>query len=179
MAIALLSTLSSLVVSAPHNTPTSNKLIPVVVGGAQSLFVPNVVRAKVGDVIQFQFSNGNHTVTQSDETSGCQPLQKTKPDAVHSGHIPFQEGQKEVGTFNMPVANTEPMFLYCATGPHCQIGQVMVVNPMNEEQVVNYAKVSAAAKENVDGAGVTGGAVGKIPVEAAAFIPAQKPEKKG
>jgi hypothetical protein len=48
---------------------------------------------------------------------------------VHSGHIPFEDGQTEVGTFNMPVTSTEPMFLYCATGPHCQEGQVMVVNP--------------------------------------------------
>ena len=49
--------------------------------------------------------------------------------AVHSGHIPFQDGSQEVGTFNLVVANTEPMFLYCATGPHCQEGQVMVINP--------------------------------------------------
>jgi hypothetical protein len=49
--------------------------------------------------------------------------------AVHSGHIPFQDGAQEVGTFNLVVANTDPMFLYCATGPHCQEGQVMVINP--------------------------------------------------
>lgn len=49
--------------------------------------------------------------------------------AVHSGHIPFQDGAQEVGTFNLVVSSTDPMFLYCATGPHCQEGQVMVVNP--------------------------------------------------
>lgn len=49
--------------------------------------------------------------------------------AVHSGHIPFEDGAQEVGTFNLVVSNTEPMFLYCATGPHCQEGQVMVINP--------------------------------------------------
>ena len=27
------------------------------------------------------------------------------------------------------VQSAEPMFLYCATGPHCQTGQVMVINP--------------------------------------------------
>lgn len=32
-----------------------------------------------------------------------------------------------------------------------------------------------AAKANVDGAGISGGAVGKIPLESAAFVPA-KPE---
>ncbi|KAF1730066.1 putative GPI-anchored cupredoxin [Beauveria bassiana] len=111
------------------NETTGNTLIPVVVGGPQDLFVPNLVRAAVGDVVQFQFSNGNHTVTQSEESEGCTPLQAKDPSAVHSGHIPFQDGQVEVGTFSMVVQSTEPMFLYCATGPHCQTGQVMVINP--------------------------------------------------
>ncbi|KAF2998676.1 hypothetical protein E8E14_001698 [Neopestalotiopsis sp. 37M] len=53
----------------------ANQIIPVVVGGPQDTFVPNVVTAAVGDVVQFQFSNGNHTVTQSAQDVGCQPLQ--------------------------------------------------------------------------------------------------------
>ena len=91
--------------------------------------MPNVVTAAVGDVIQFQFANGNHTVTQSSGDAACQPLQQTVATAVHSGHIPFKDNQTEVGTFNMPVTATTTMFFYCATGPHCQEGQTMVVNP--------------------------------------------------
>ena len=101
----------------------------MIVGGPQDTFVPNAVQAAVGDVIQFQFSNGNHTVTQSNEGEACQPLQKTVPGAIHSGHVPFQDGQATVGTFNMPVVSAEPMFLYCATGPHCKEGQMMIINP--------------------------------------------------
>ena len=103
----------------------ANQIIPVVVGGPQDTFVPNSVVAAVGDIVQFQFSNGNHTVTQSTADTACTPMEA----GVHSGHIPFEDGQTEVGTFNMPVTSTEPMFLYCATGPHCQEGQVMVINP--------------------------------------------------
>lgn len=99
------------------------------VGGPQDTFVPNLIQAQVGDVVQFQFSNGNHTVTQSAEGSACQPLQAQNPAAIHSGHIPFQDGQAMVGTFNMPITSADPMFLYCATGPHCQEGQVLVINP--------------------------------------------------
>ncbi|KAJ9130918.1 Extracellular serine-rich protein [Pleurostoma richardsiae] len=149
----------------------ANRLITVVVGGAQDTFVPNLVNAAVGDVIQFQFSSGNHTVTQSTETAACQPLQASDPSAIHSGHIPYQDGQTTVGTFNMPVTSTDPMFLYCATGPHCQEGQVLVVNPTSEEQLVNYSKLSAAAAANVDGGVVSGGTVGQIALEAAAFTP--------
>lgn len=101
----------------------------MVVGGPQDSFVPNTVMASPGDTIQFQFSSGNHTVTQSSAQEACQPLQATDPEAVHSGHIPYEEGQTTVGVFNMQVQSTETMYLYCATGPHCLEGQVMVVNP--------------------------------------------------
>jgi len=106
-------------------TPALGAILPVVVGGPQDTFVPNVVIAAVGDVIRFQFSNGNHTVTQSTETAACTPMQ----GGVHSGHIPFVTNQTDVGTFSLPITSTASMFLYCATGPHCQEGQVMVVNP--------------------------------------------------
>ncbi|OAA58139.1 Cupredoxin [Cordyceps fumosorosea ARSEF 2679] len=160
------------------NSTTGNVLIPVVVGGPQDLFVPNLVRANVGDIVQFQFSNGNHTVTQSKETEGCAPMQASDPTAIHSGHIPFQDGQEEVGTFNMVVNSAEAMFLYCATGPHCQTGQVMVINPKNDIQLANYAKVSQKTKESVDGTTVAGGIVGKIALAKAAFIPAPPEEEE-
>jgi hypothetical protein len=87
---------------------------------------------------------------------------------VHSGHIPFVDGQADVGTFNMPVTSTEPMFLYCATGPHCQEGQVMVVNAAGAKQVADYAKKSQATTASVDGTNVVGGTAGKIGLDIAA-----------
>ncbi|KAH7089021.1 hypothetical protein FB567DRAFT_322853 [Paraphoma chrysanthemicola] len=145
-----------------------NQIIPVIVGGPQDTFVPNSVVAAVGDVLQFQFSNGNHTVTQSTADTACTPME----GGVHSGHIPFQDGQTEVGTFNMPVTSTEPMFLYCATGPHCQLGQVMVVNAVNAKQVADYAKKSQETASSTDGTDVIGGTPGTIALDIAAFTPA-------
>ncbi|KAI8963613.1 hypothetical protein F5Y11DRAFT_139977 [Daldinia sp. FL1419] len=150
----------------------ANRIIPVVVGGPQDTFVPNTVKASVGDIIQFQFSNGNHTVTQSAENTPCTPLE----GGIHSGHIPFQDGQTTVGTFNMPVTSADAMFLYCATGPHCQEGQVMVVNPADDQQIVNYAKGSQSTTSSVDGTAVNGGTVASIPLDAAAFVPAPAQE---
>lgn len=126
--------------------------------------MPNSVVAAVGDIVQFQFSNGNHTVTQSTADAACRPMD----GGIHSGHIPFQDGQTDVGTFNMPVTSTEPMFLYCATGPHCQLGQVMVVNAANAKQVADYAKLSQESAESVDGTDVVGGTAGKIGLATAA-----------
>ncbi|KAL6710202.1 hypothetical protein ACN47E_009148 [Coniothyrium glycines] len=151
----------------PH-TRRQNQVIPVIVGGPQDTFVPNSLTAAVGDIIQFQFSNGNHTVTQSAADAPCVPL----AGGVHSGHIPFADNQTDVGTFNMPVTSAEPLFLYCATGPHCQAGQVMVVNPVSALQVAEYVKASQQSGESVDGSEVVGGTVGKIALATAAFVPA-------
>ncbi|KAM0435480.1 hypothetical protein ACHAQK_008318 [Fusarium lateritium] len=152
----------------------ANRIIPVVVGGPQDTFVPNMIRAAAGDVIQFQFSSGNHTVTQSAEDSPCQPLQATQSGVIHSGHIPFEAGQLTVGTFTVPLSNTEPIYLYCATGPHCQTGQVMAINPPSEENLVQFNKKAAGALANVDGGDPTGGTVGEIPLADAAFTPAEE-----
>ncbi|KZM25964.1 hypothetical protein ST47_g2897 [Ascochyta rabiei] len=154
----------------PHRR--ANQIIPVVVGGPQDTFVPNSVVAAVGDIIQFQFSNGNHTVTQSTADTACTPMEA----GVHSGHIPFQDGQTEVGTFNVPVTSTDAMFLYCATGPHCQEGQVMIVNPASAQQVADYAKLSQATEKSTDGGEPVGGSAGKIALDQAAFTPAPPEE---
>ncbi|KAH8694732.1 hypothetical protein BGZ61DRAFT_518133 [Ilyonectria robusta] len=157
--------------SLPVLNKRANKLITVIVGGTQDTFVPNSVQAAVGDVIQFQFSSGNHTVTQSSADAPCTPLQLSDPAAIHSGHVPYEAGQTTVGTFNMPVTSTDPTFFYCATGPHCQNGQIMVLNPSSDEQILTYSKLSTAAALNVDGGAVSGGTVGEIALEAAAFDP--------
>lgn len=117
-------------------TSTGSRLIPVLVGGNTLTFTPNSVTANPGDVIQFQFAARNHTVTQSTQTSPCQPLGGNSSSAaggaqlgIHSGFIPFDGGSAGVvGTFDVPVLDTKPMFLYCAQANHCQSGMVMVVN---------------------------------------------------
>lgn len=159
----------------PHLHRRQSQIIPVVVGGPQDTFVPNAIMAAVGDIVQFQFSNGNHTVTQSTADKACTPMDA----GVHSGHIPFQDGQTEVGTFNMPVTSTDPMFLYCATGPHCQEGQVMIINPNNSKQVVDYVKLSQATTKSTDGGAPVGGAAGKIALDKAAFSPAPAKDAAG
>lgn len=115
---------------APSTTP-NNKVIPVLVGGTALTFTPNSVTARPGDVLQFQFAQRNHTVTQSLPASPCRPIDGAAgvPPGVNSGFIPFDGGASGmVGTFNVPVMNTQPMFLYCAQAMHCQQGMVMTVN---------------------------------------------------
>lgn len=105
----------------------TTRLIPVLVGGNGLEFTPNSVTAQPGDVVQFQFAASNHTATQSDAAAPCQPA--ASGQGVNSGFIPFDGGASGmVGTFDVPVTSTEPMFLYCAQAKHCQSGMVMVIN---------------------------------------------------
>jgi plastocyanin len=90
-----------------------------------------MVKANPGDVLQFQFQLNNHTVTQAaGNMAPCAPLQDTVPTAMHSGFIPGPSANSTtVGTFSVLVEDMEPKYLYCATGPHCNLGMVMIVNP--------------------------------------------------
>jgi plastocyanin len=113
--------------------PPAPRVIPITVGSPtrdKSLrFYPENVRANPGDVLQFQFSLENHTVTQSPGLNApCSPLQEMVPTAIHSGFIPGIANGTEVPTFDVPVISSQTMWIYCAQGPHCQLGMVMVVN---------------------------------------------------
>ncbi|KAI7782375.1 hypothetical protein LA080_013521 [Diaporthe eres] len=150
---------------APSSTP-NNKIIPVLVGGTALTFTPNSVTARPGDVLQFQFAARNHTVTQSLPTSPCRPIDAGAGVApgVNSGFIPFEGGASGmVGTFNVPVMNTQPMFLYCAQAMHCQQGMVMTVNAQSTE-LINYFNAAAVAPANVPGRSIAGGIAGAIPL---------------
>ncbi|KAI3391532.1 hypothetical protein diail_7176 [Diaporthe ilicicola] len=161
-----------LVNSQPLVASAANKIIPVLVGGTALTFTPNSVTANPGDVLQFQFAARNHTVTQSRPTSPCQPLAAGPgaPDApgtaagVNSGFIPFDGGASGmVGTFTVPVMNTQPMFLYCAQAMHCQQGMVMTVNAQPTD-LIDYFNAAAAAPANIPARSVAGGIVGAIPL---------------
>lgn len=113
---------------------TSNKVIAVVVGSPtlnkSLVFTPNDISAKPGDIVQFQFSQVNHTVTQSSFAEPCMPIQQSDPNAagIHSGFVAVSANETTVQTFDVPINDTKPMFIYCAQGPHCQLGMVMTIN---------------------------------------------------
>ena len=49
------------------------------------LFFPDTITAAVGDVVQFQFHPANHSVTESDFGTPCQP----KSSGFYSGFNPL------------------------------------------------------------------------------------------
>lgn len=107
-----------------------NKVIPVIVGGDKQAFTPNLVEAEIGDVLQFQFAAGNHSVTQSTEGNPCQPILDGAgaSTSIHSGFMSFDSKNADVPTFNVPIRDSSPMFFYSAHDRQCQQGIVMAVN---------------------------------------------------
>ncbi|KAH8770391.1 extracellular serine-rich protein [Hyaloscypha sp. PMI_1271] len=153
--------------SAPGTT--KSKIIAVTVGSPtvnkSLVFVPADVKANPGDILQFQFSQINHTVTQSTFVEPCQPIQASDPAAagIHSGFVPVTAGASTVTTFDVPVNDTKPIFIYCAQGPHCQLGMVMAVNANGNETLAAYKSAAAKAEKNVPAANFKGGVMGSIP----------------
>jgi hypothetical protein len=87
--------------------------------------------AQPGEFVQFQFHAGNHTVTQSTFDSPCQPVSMhSNLTGFHSGFLPAaaSAAMGMIPTYTIQVNNTNPIWLYCAQGRHCENGMVMVIN---------------------------------------------------
>ena len=81
--------------------------------------------------MQFQFLSGNHTVTQSNFDNPCQPISMhTNVTGFHSGFQPAaaSAGMGMVPTYTVQINSTNPVWLYCVQGRHCENGMVMVIN---------------------------------------------------
>lgn len=121
-------------------------------------FYPNKITAEEGSMVQFQFMAGNHTVTQSTFDEPCVPMESDDESspAIWSGYVPVDDsaasGMRPV--FTIQVNSTDPIWLFCQTGPHCANGMVMVINePENENTLEAYTEAAAATAEDGEGSG--------------------------
>jgi plastocyanin len=103
-------------------------------GGNNTLtFSPDNLKPAMGDMIQFQFRAGNHSVVQSAFDSPCMPMSMTSGNAsagIFSGYQPVaaSQAQSMIPTYTIRITSMTPMWLYCSQGRHCQGGMVMVIN---------------------------------------------------
>lgn len=96
------------------------------------IFSPNNMKAAAGDMIQFQFRAGNHSVVQSNFDNPCTPINEHNSSIAgfFSGYqaVAASAAQGMIPTYTIMVKDTKPMWLYCSQGKHCQAGMTMVVN---------------------------------------------------
>ena len=82
-------------------------------------------------MVQFQFLAGNHTVTQSNFDNPCQPISAfSNATGFHSGYVPAAASVAagNIPTYTIMINSTNPIWVYCAQGKHCQAGMSMVIN---------------------------------------------------
>ncbi|KAI1494437.1 hypothetical protein F5X96DRAFT_560048 [Biscogniauxia mediterranea] len=97
------------------------------------IFSPDNIKANPGEMIQFQFRGGNHSVVQSNFDNPCVPISESvggNTTGMFSGYMPVaaSEAMGMIPTYTIMVTDAKPMWLYCSQGKHCQNGMVMVVN---------------------------------------------------
>ncbi len=95
-------------------------------------FYPDNLKADAGDMIQFQFLAGNHSVVQSNFDNPCTPIQAivANQTGMFSGYMDVAASADTgmIPVYTVEVANDKPLWVYCSQGKHCQAGMVMVVN---------------------------------------------------
>ncbi|KAK4038148.1 Cupredoxin [Parachaetomium inaequale] len=156
---------TTLALAALASVASAQKTWTVTVAQNGSLtFSPDKLVAQPGEYVQFQFHSGNHTVTQSTFDNPCQPVgMHSNLTGFHSGFLPAaaSAAMGMIPTYTIQINNTNPLWLYCAQGKHCENGMVMVINePATNPNrtLANYKSLAAKAQTLVPGgaAGVGG-----------------------
>lgn len=123
----------------------------VVVGGEDLLYYPEELHATVGDMVIFQFFNENHTATQSSFDEPCAPL----PGGMDSGFIPNPEdGIEPAPEVAMQIMTEDPLWFYCAQGPHCAKGMVFSINPTEERTHAMFKDLATKSGEEAEDADI-------------------------
>ncbi|RFU30209.1 hypothetical protein B7463_g6134, partial [Scytalidium lignicola] len=128
--------------------------IDIAVGQTGLVMSPNSVRANVGDVLQFHFYPGGHSVVQGDFANPCLP---SSSNAFFSGYINGDANGTSV--FLVNVANTDPIWFYCSLGEHCPAGMVGVVNAPSNQTINDFRTAAQNAGTVRAPASVQGGTV--------------------
>jgi len=122
-------------------TAASCATIEVTVGGPDTLkFNPESVTANPGDIVQFNFQQKNHTATQSTFEAPCIPA----PNGFDSDFVPVFDPNGGSPVALMTIADTNPIWVYCRQGNHCQQGMVFAVNPGDRFEAFKAAATGGA-----------------------------------
>lgn len=123
-------------------------------GQPAKMILPNKIVAQPGDVVNFQFIKGNHTITQSPFSAPC-----TRQKNTVTGELGIDTSFQFVSSNSIVVPvlidSTAPIWLFCGQATHCNDGMVAVINePPAADKTFELFK-AAAATAPIPGPGVT------------------------
>ncbi|CAL3969553.1 unnamed protein product [Diplocarpon coronariae] len=131
--------------------------VDVKVGDGGLTFAPGEIAAGVGDVVVFHFYSGRgaHSVVASTFEAPCVPA---SADSFYSGTV--QGNSAGDKTFSINITSTDPIWIYCAVGQHCQAGMAAVINaPSNSSESLALYKAAAKGVERSSQPGSAQGGV--------------------
>jgi len=153
--VAIIAAFAPSLVSAVNHT--------VFVGAGQDgqpglKFDPQQIVAAKGDIVSFEFRNGNHTVTQSSFANPCawQLNTATNKTGFNSGFIPFNAASGQVGVYSLEVSDPNtPIWFFCGRPPHCKGGMYGAINPPTTGNKTFAAFAANVPNTEEPGLGVT------------------------
>lgn len=136
----------------------------VVVGGSAGLvYVPDTIKAAIGDMVVFQFMSANHTVTESAFAKPCEKL----AGGMDSGFMANPNNTiVPAPAMAMQVAVSTPLWFYCRQAKHCGKGMVFSINPTANKTQADFKQLAIAQ----NGAGSTAVIVGGAAASAASTV---------
>jgi plastocyanin len=134
MKFSVASAAAAIAAFAPALVSAAN--ITVFVGASQNgtiglKFDPQQVVAQKGDIVNFEFRGGNHTVTQSSFANPCawQLNTVTNQKGFNSGFLPFVNTSGSVSVYSLEVNDpSTPIWFFCGRVPHCKSGMYGSIN---------------------------------------------------
>lgn len=122
----------------------------IVVGGptGELTYTPDAIEANVGDIVTFEFHQKNHSAVQSSLANPCGQVE----GGFNSGFFPVDAGVTSgFPQWNFTVADTKPVWVYCAQGDglHCSKGMVFAVNCGKTGAANSFAAFQKAAMATI------------------------------
>ncbi|KAK1995961.1 Cupredoxin [Colletotrichum falcatum] len=155
--------------------PAAQATHHVTVGGPAGLvFVPDQIKANIGDMVVFTFMSQNHTATQSTFAKPCDPL----AGGMNSGFMANPNNSvNPPPQVAMQVMVSDPLWFYCAQNGHCGKGMTFSINPTAEKTQAIFQSMAIAQKGKGASGAITGGTPPAAPPAAApaASAPAAAP----
>ncbi|KAG5926446.1 hypothetical protein E4U42_003292 [Claviceps africana] len=107
---------------------------------SNNTFSPDSVTAKQGDVLEFRFPSGNHSVVAGDYDCPCFAL---PPGSGFSSGTFDANSYEDDKVFRVTLSNADPVVFYSSQGDDCSKGMVGIVNP-NEKQTLHKYRMRAS-----------------------------------
>ncbi|KAK2607893.1 hypothetical protein N8I77_006536 [Diaporthe amygdali] len=163
-------TTAALAVLAGVASAQKVQVVTVSTANNSLVYTPDNIKASAGEMVQFQFVAGNHTVTQSTFDQPCTPINSIMSNVTgfHSGYQPAAASKQTgmIPTYSIMINDTKPLWVYCAQAKHCQSGMVMVINENTaanaSRSLTEFKALAAKATSNTapSSGSTTGGSTG-------------------